>query len=416
MVSLGKLKMLKEWVMAASLANKHILLGVTGGVAAYKSADLARRLREAGADVRVVMTKSAKEFITPLTMQAVSGNPVHDDLFDRAAEAAMGHIELARWADLILVAPATADFIARLANGHADDLLTTLCLATKAKMAVAPAMNQVMWQAVQTQQNVAQLQSLSVAIFGPGIGDQACGEVGPGRMLEPTEIVSKASELFANDKLAGVRIVITAGPTHEPIDPVRFIANGSSGKMGYALAEAACEAGASVTLISGPVHLATPNKVNRINVITAQEMHDEVMRNIADCDIFLAVAAVADYRVERIAEQKIHKNADHLLLRLIRNPDIAAAVSALPNRPFVIGFAAETENVINNAKAKRARKNLDMIIANHVGYGVGIGSDENEVTVISHDRTVSLPRHTKSLLARQLMNLIATEYQQEVTT
>lgn len=394
--------------MTLFLANKRILLGVTGGIAAYKSADLVRRLREVGAVVRVVMTENAKRFITPLTMQAVSGFPVHDDLFDLQAEAAMGHIELARWADVIMVAPATADFMVRLANGNADDLLTTLCLATKAPIAIAPAMNQGMWKNTFTQENLQALKEKNIHIFGPGEGSQACGDVGMGRMLEPTEIVKNLSGIFANGALAGLNVVITAGPTHEAIDPVRFITNGSSGKMGYALAEAAREAGANVTLISGPVSLPPPAHMECIPVVSAVEMYDAVMRKIPNCDIFLAVAAVGDYRSQIVSKQKIHKDAAELELKLERNPDIVASVGELAKKPFIVGFAAETEEVIAQAQAKRKRKKMDVIIANDVSGGMG--GDDNAVTFVSAEKEVTMPSTSKHKLARQLMTMIADEF------
>lgn len=396
--------------MIQFLANKRILLGVTGSIAAYKSADLVRRLREAGAHVRVTMTENAKRFITPLTMQAVSGFPVHDELFDLAAEAAMGHIELARWADMIVVAPASADFMARLAKGNADDLLTTLCVATDAPIAIAPAMNQGMWKDEATQANLALLRQRGIHIIGPGEGNQACGDVGPGRMSEPLDIVARIDALFATGRLAGVKVLVTAGPTHEAIDPVRFITNGSSGKMGYALAAAAHEAGAVVTLVSGPVTLPTPTHIETLSVVSAQQMYEAVMRKIADYDIFLAVAAVGDYRCETIATQKLHKDETTMTLTLERNPDIAASVGQLPKRPFLVGFAAETENVVEQAKAKRQRKKMDMIIANRVAEGVGMGSDENEVSVITAHQETHLPAQPKRKLARQLITLIADEF------
>lgn len=395
---------------ALFLSNKRILLGVTGSIAAYKSPDLVRRLREGLAEVRVVMTENAKRFITPLTMQAVSGNPVHEELFDLHAEAAMGHIELARWADMIIIAPATADFMARLAIGQADDLLTTLCLATKAPIAIAPAMNQGMWKHTLTQDNLQALKQKQVAIYGPVAGSQACGDEGFGRMLDPIEIVKKMRANFATGCLAGLRVLVTAGPTHEAIDPVRFISNGSSGKMGYALAEAAREAGAKVTLVSGPVNITKPLEVEYISVISAQEMYAAVMRNIMEYDIFLSVAAVSDYRCHEIAEQKIHKKDAVMQLVLERNPDIVSTVSQLPKKPFIVGFAAETEKVIANAKAKRQQKRMDMIIANQVGDDIGMGSDENAVTVIGSQAEVTLPSTTKSKLARQLVDIIAKEY------
>lgn len=401
--------------MTLFLAKKQIVLGVTGSIAAYKSADLVRRLREVGAVVRVVMTENAERFITPLTMQAVSGYPVHQALFDIHAEAAMGHIELARFADLILVAPASADFMARLANGSADDLLTTICLATPAPIALAPAMNQGMWKHTSTQANLQVLQQKGVHILGTTEGSQACGDMGPGRMLEPKDIVAKISALFITGALAGLKVLVTAGPTHEAIDPVRFITNGSSGKMGYALAEAAQEAGAEVTLISGPVHLAKPQHLDVVSVVSAKDMYDQVMRNVADYDIFLAVAAVGDYRCQTIAKQKIHKDKATFALTLERNPDIVSGVGELPNKPFTVGFAAETEDVIEQAQAKRKRKNMDMIIANRVGEGLGMGSDDNAVTVIGPGLEQTFAMTSKRKLARQLITLIAKEYRKEKT-
>lgn len=393
-----------------SLTNKHILVGITGSIAAYKSADLVRRLREAGATVRVAMTQNAKRFITPLTMQAVSGNPVHDDLFDLQAEAAMGHIELARWADVVLIAPASASFMARLTHGIADDLLTTLCLATKAPIAIAPAMNQVMWENTLTQKNLQALVNQGIHIFGPAEGSQACGEVGFGRMLEPAEILPKLASIFTHGTMQGLRVLITAGPTHEAIDPVRFITNGSSGKMGYALAAAAKAAGADVTLVSGPVAIQKPADVKTISVTSAAEMHDAVMQKIPECDIFFAVAAVGDYRSETISSQKIHKDNHAMQLHLVRNPDIVASVAALSKRPFIVGFAAETEEVVKSAKQKLQQKKMDMIIANQVGGAMGMGSDENEVTVIHSQHEITLPRASKQKLAQQLIAMIAEAY------
>lgn len=399
--------------MTLHLNNKKILLGVTGSIAAYKSPDIVRRLREAGALVRVVMTQNAGRFITPLTLQAVSGFPVHDELFDLEAEAAMGHIELARWADLVLIAPATADFIARLANGQADDLLTSICLATKARIAIAPAMNQGMWSHASTQSNIAILNQKKMMIIGPAEGSQACGDVGLGRMLEPIDIVTQVSNVFESGVLSGKKVLITAGPTHEPFDPVRYLTNGSSGKMGYALAEAAYEAGASVTLVSGPVTLEEPEGVRCERVTTAQAMHAAVMRNIQEYDIFLAVAAVSDYRPQTQSEQKIHKSASELTVTLVRNPDIATEVGHLTPKPFIVGFAAETEKVVEQAAEKRKRKNMDLIIANRVGEGVGMGSNENAVTVIGDDFQQSLPLMTKTQLARELIPIIASQFNEK---
>jgi phosphopantothenoylcysteine decarboxylase/phosphopantothenate--cysteine ligase len=390
--------------MNNSLIHKHIIIGVTGGIAAYKIPDFIRRLRDAGAIVRVVMTENAKQFITPLTLQAVSGHPVHDDLFDLQAEAAMGHIELARWADAIVIAPASAGFIARLVNKDANNLLTTLCLATSAPIAIAPAMNQGMWKKVELQ--MAPLEQQGIHIFGPGEGSQACGDIGLGRMLEPLELVEKTAGLFQTGGLAGKKVMITAGPTHEPIDPVRFMTNGSSGKMGYALAIAAYEAGADVILISGPVKLAKPQGIPVRDVVTAEEMLAAVMQEIEGCDIFIGVAAVSDYRPKTIAMQKIPKQEMAMTLELTRNPDIIAAVASLPNRPIVIGFAAETNDVLEKAKVKMQTKKLDMIIANQVGAGRGMDSDENTVTVISKEGQTTFPLNSKERLARLLIDLI----------
>jgi len=361
-----------------TLTNKRVLLGVTGGIAAYKSADLVRRLREAGADVRVIMTDAACEFITELTMQAVSGHPVHRRLLDTEAEMGMSHIQLARWADVILVAPASADFLARLAQGRGDDLLTTVCLASGAPLAVAPAMNQQMWRNAATQANVATLRQRGVHVFGPGEGSQACGDTGPGRMLEPNVLVDLTTALFDHGALDGLHVVVTAGPTWEALDPVRGLTNKSSGKMGYAIAQAAIEAGARVTLVSGPVALAAPERVTFVSVVSAQEMHDAVHKRIDDADIFIGVAAVADYRPVRVAAAKIKKTAEHLTLELVRNPDILASVAALPRAPFTVGFAAETEYLEAAARAKLAAKNVDLICANLVaGTEGGFGADEN---------------------------------------
>lgn len=396
--------------MVQFLSNKNILLGVTGSIAAYKSADLVRRLREQGAVVRVVMTENAKRFITPLTMQAVSGNPIHEDLFDVRAEAAMGHIELARWADAIIVAPATADFVARLATGQADDLLTTLCLATEAPIALAPAMNQRMWKHTLTQTNLQALQQKAIQIFEPGEGSQACGDIGPGRMMEVLDIVKKVAGLFSNDFLSGINILITAGPTHETIDPIRYITNGSSGKMGYALAEAAREAGANVTLVSGPVHLTAPMHVKQIDVVSAEEMYHAVLNCVDDCDIFFSVAAVGDYRCETIAKEKIHKKTETLSLVLQRNPDILTEVAKRANRPFIVGFVAETENLLENAQLKKQQKNVDIMVANQVAHGRGMGSDENEVIVLTAACEINLPHASKHKIARELIKIIAEEF------
>ena len=391
------------------LVNKRILLGVTGGIAAYKSADLVRRLQDAGAEVRVVMTQGACEFITPLTMQALSGHPVHTDLLDPRAEAAMGHIELARWADLVLIAPASADFLARLAYGHGNDLLATLCLATGAPVAVAPAMNQQMWADQATQKNQLILQEKGIHIFGPGAGSQACGEVGPGRMQDPTEIIQQAAEVFDYELLTDKHLVITAGPTREPIDPVRYLTNKSSGKMGFALAQAAAEAGARVTLIAGPVALDTPNRVNRIDVVRAEDMHEASLKAVEEgCDIFIATAAVADYRPTVTADHKIKKSTEEIHLTLVKNPDIIAAVASHAKRPFTVGFAAETQDVIEYAQGKLKSKKLDMIATNDVsGTNVGFNSDNNALTVIWPGGHKVLPLAAKAQIAKQLIELIA---------
>ena len=392
------------------LSNKQIILGVTGGIAAYKSAELVRLLKGAGADVHVVMTQGGQEFITPLTMQALSGNPVHTTLLDPNAEAGMGHIELARWADLILIAPASADFIARLAQGLGDDLLTTLCLATNAPIAVAPAMNQAMWTDNNTQRNVKSLQSNNVVVMGPAHGEQACGDVGPGRMLEPAELTRLTANQFEYSSLTGQHVVITAGPTREPIDPVRYITNHSSGKMGYALAEAAIEAGAKVTLISGPVNLNTPARVTRINVSTAQEMYEAAIETAAQCDIFIASAAVADYTPVAVADQKIKQHTDSMTIELRPTIDIVASVAALEPKPFTVGFAAETQNIIGYAQSKLNKKKLNMIIANDVSVaGIGFNSDDNAATLIWPKGQLEIPKVSKRQLARTIIESISQQ-------
>lgn len=390
-----------------SLKNKNIVLGITGGIAAYKSAELTRMLIKEGAKVRVVMTEAAQAFITPLTLQALSGEPVRSELFDSAHEAAMGHIELARWADLILIAPATANLIAKLTHGRADDLLSTLCLATEAPIAVAPAMNQQMWQSDATQDNMKQLQARDVVILGPASGDQACGETGPGRMLEPAAILAHVNHEFTPQLLEGKRILITAGPTREPIDPVRYLSNRSSGKMGFAIATAAMQAGATVTLITGPVSLEISNTVNRINVETAENMHTQVIENIDCCDIFIATAAVSDYRPETMETQKIKKNANRLTLPLIRNPDILADVAGRSVKPFCVGFAAETQNLEHYARQKLNYKNLDMIVANPVDNGRGFDQDDNTLHVFWKNGDKAFATAPKKELARQLIAMIA---------
>jgi len=393
------------------LAGKKILLGITGGIAAYKSAILCRELKRLGADVRVVMTSSATRFITPLTLQALSGHPVHSDLFEAETDHGMGHIELARWADRIVIAPASANTIARLAHGQADDLLTTTVLASDAPLYLAPAMNKLMWLNLATQANIELLTCRDVKILGPADGDQACGERGQGRMLEPDQIAEHLQQQCENDLLAGKSIVITAGPTWEAIDPVRGITNHSSGKMGYALANALREAGASIRLISGPTALRPPNGVDCINITSAQEMADAVMASISTCDIFIGVAAVADYRPVSNAKQKIKKTEEKLTLTLVRNPDILAMVAALDDAPFTVGFAAETEEVAANAEKKLAAKGIDMIAANAVsGDNNAFNSDSNELTLIDRNGISHLGRCSKSLLAQKLTKEIARRY------
>ena len=392
-----------------SLANRHILLGVTGGIAAYKAAELARLLVKAGARVQVVMTRSAGEFIGAMTFQAITGKETRSDLFDSAHEAAMGHIELARWADLVIIAPATANFIALMARGAANDLLSTLCLATAAPVVVAPAMNRQMWSDPATQANIETLQDHGRSILGPAAGEQACGDVGPGRMLEPAEIFDAVNAMFSGGTLAGVKALVTAGPTREAIDPVRFIGNRSSGKMGFAIAQALEEQGAEVILVAGPSQLPAPPGVTRIDVESALEMHNAVMQRAADCDLFVATAAVADYRPETVASSKIKKTAESQEMRLVRNPDILADVAALASGPFTVGFAAETDNVVAYADEKRQRKCIDMIAANNVSSqcGGGFDSDENALHVLWEGGQQELPMTGKLRLARQLVELIS---------
>jgi phosphopantothenoylcysteine decarboxylase / phosphopantothenate---cysteine ligase len=391
-----------------------VLLGVTGGIAAYKSAELTRRLMERGADVQVVMTAGAREFVTPLTFQALSGRPVRTDLWDAAAEAAMGHIELARWPQRIVIAPATADFIARLAHGLADDLLSTLCLATDVPIVVVPAMNRLMWANAATQANVAALRQRGITIHGPAEGVQACGETGAGRMVEPHAIVdalfAQPQKCCINDVLRGRKVVVTAGPTRERIDPVRFITNRSSGKMGYAVAEAARDAGADVVIVSGPVNVPTPQGIRRVDVESAEQMMNAVQAELADTDIFIAAAAVSDYRMREVAAHKIKKTSEELSLQLARTPDILATVAAGSPRPFVVGFAAETQNVERNALAKLEGKKLDMIAANQVGEGLAFDCDDNALTVYWADGKRELARAPKCDLACALVDVIAERY------
>lgn len=404
------------------IPHKNIVLAVTGGIAAYKSAILVRRLKDYGFDVRVVMTHGAQAFITPLTFQALSGNPVHTELLDPAAEAGMGHIELARWADLLLVAPASCDTLAKFANGLADDLLSTVFLATKSPVWVAPAMNQQMWAAKATQRNLQTLVEDGVHVIMPDAGEQACGDVGLGRMPEPEEIARQVAGYFHQAQraiaekfglLAGKRVVITAGPTREAIDPVRYISNHSTGKMGFALAAACYAAGAQVTLIAGPVSLDTPNGVKRVNVASARQMLDISMDSLeTGCDIFIATAAVADYRVAEVAEHKIKKAGDELNVSLVKNPDIVATIAGQEKRPFMVGFAAETQNVEEYAAGKLVAKKLDMIACNDVSRAdIGFASDENAMMVFFaenyHMKKRELEKASKQEISQQLVEAIS---------
>jgi len=393
------------------LTSRHLLLGVTGGIAAYKAAELARLLVKAGAEVQVVMTQAATRFVAPLTFEALTGKPVHTDLFDSAHEAAMGHIELARWADLVVVAPATADFIARLAGGRADDLLTTLCAATKAPVAVAPAMNQQMWANAATQQNIKALQGHDKLIWGPAAGEQACGDVGPGRLFEAAQLFQLVCDHFSKGLFAGVRALVTAGPTHEALDPVRFIGNRSSGRMGFSIAQALVEEGAEVTLVAGPVSMETPRGVTRIDVESALQMYREVILKVLQCDLFVATAAVADYRPQKSAAEKIKKSSEQLTIELILNPDILANVAAFEDGPYTLGFAAETERLDEYAQQKRISKGVDMIAANLVGAEEGgFESEENALSVFWEGGQQQLPLTDKLRLARQLITLMSEQF------
>ena len=395
-----------------SLINKNILLGVTGGIAAYKAAEIVRHLKKSGSSVRVVMTKSAEEFITPLTLQALSGNRVSRELLDAEAEAAMGHIELAKWADGILIAPATANTLARLSSGRGDDLLSAITLAFEGPISLAPAMNQAMWRDARTQENLKKLIDKGYILCGPGSGEQACGDVGLGRMLEPLEIMEIFSDSFKEGMLSGKSVLITAGPTKEPIDPVRFITNRSSGKMGYSLAEAAIDAGAIVTLITGPVDIEPPMKCNTIPVETAKEMHEAVMHHVNKKDIYIGTAAVSDYRPARKNETKLKKDdkGSPLILELVENQDILKSVSELDERPFVVGFAAETNDLIKNAKTKFKNKGLDLVVANDVSdKSIGFDSDDNAVTLITKRRNLAIEKESKRKIAKKIIKLIAEE-------
>ncbi|WP_314721442.1 bifunctional phosphopantothenoylcysteine decarboxylase/phosphopantothenate--cysteine ligase CoaBC [Haemophilus pittmaniae] len=394
--------------------GKHIVVGITGGIAAYKTIELIRLLRKSDNEVRVVLTPAAAEFVTPLTLQAISGNAVAQSLLDPQAELAMGHIELAKWADAVVIAPASADFMARLTVGMANDLLSTICLATDAPILLAPAMNQQMYRQTITQQNVATLAKRGIHFIGPNNGFQACGDVGAGRMSEPAEIFEAIQSLFAiKQDLANLSIAITAGPTREAIDPVRYISNHSSGKMGFAIAEAFAKRGANVTLIAGPVNLATPKNVHRIDVTTAHEMWQVSLERAVKNHIFIGCAAVADYRVTEISDQKIKKTNDNdeLSLKLVKNPDIIASVAYLEqNRPFVVGFAAETQNVAGYAKDKLQRKNLDMICANDVSGGQVFGQDQNALHIFWKTGEKALPLTDKNKLAEILVSEIVEHY------
>ena len=391
-----------------SLSNKRIILGVTGGIAAYKSAEVVRRLQDRGAEVRVVMTPGAEEFLRPLTMQALSGHPVHTGLLDEKAEAGMGHIELARWADLLLIAPASADFIANMVHGRADSLLAAIYLATPAKVAIAPAMNQAMWSHSASVENINNLTRRGVTIIGPESGSQACGDIGPGRMEQPDSIIEQASSLFNSGVLQGKKVVITAGPTREALDPVRYISNHSSGKMGYALAAAAIEAGADVTLISGPVALSIPEKCQGILVMSADEMQQAALEFAEGADIFIATAAVADYKAASIASEKIKSGDDKMTISLEKNPDIVSSVASTFEDLFVIGFAAESNDVETYAKGKLEQKHLDAIVANDISRAdIGFNSDDNEVSWIDTDSTIVFSKRSKAQLARDLVAQIA---------
>lgn len=394
----------------SGLAGRRILLGVTGGIAAYKSAELVRRLKEIGAEVQVVMTAGAQQFVTPRTFAALSGRPVREDLWDAAAELSMGHIELARWADAIVIAPASADFIARLTQGRADDLLTTLCLAAKAPLFVAPAMNQQMWANKATQDNLKRLHKRGAKLLAPGFGNQACGDVGPGRLMEPTQIRDQLLAHFQTGPLSGVKTVVTAGPTREPLDPVRVLTNRSSGKMGFAVAQALSGLGAQVTLIAGPVTLPTPSGVHRIDVETAAQMHKAALKAADDAQLFVGAAAVADYRPAKAAAQKIKKKDASLALPLERTRDILADVRARHAKLFMVGFAAETENLAANARGKLKNKRLDMVAGNLVGNGRAFDRDDNELHVYWKSGHKALGRDSKDNLARSLATLIAKRF------
>jgi phosphopantothenoylcysteine decarboxylase/phosphopantothenate--cysteine ligase len=394
----------------SSLSQKRIILGITGGIAAYKSAEITRRLQDEGAEVRVVMSESAQEFIRPLTLQALSGNPVHTDLLDPEAEAAMGHIELARWADIVLIAPATANFVATLNQGSANDLMSSICLATTAPVMIAPAMNQAMWSNSASQQNIESLKKREVIILEPDNGIQACGDVGPGRLPQPEAIVQQVASVFKTGEMTGKKVVITAGPTREAIDPVRYISNHSSGKMGYAIADAMIDAGAEVTLISGPVSLKQPDRCTLVSVTSAHEMLEAATKAVQGIDIFISAAAVADYYITESSDQKIKKKSDKMTLNLAKTPDIVSIVKENNPKLFVLGFAAETQNVEQYAREKLANKNLDAIIANDVSReDIGFNSDDNEALWVEQESTHHFSKCNKAQLARDLVALLATK-------
>jgi phosphopantothenoylcysteine decarboxylase/phosphopantothenate--cysteine ligase len=394
----------------SSLSQKRIILGITGGIAAYKSAEITRRLQDEGAEVRVVMSESAQEFIRPLTLQALSGNPVHTDLLDPEAEAAMGHIELARWADLVLIAPATANFVAKLNQGSANDLMSSICLATTAPLMIAPAMNQAMWSNSASQQNIESLKQREVIILEPDNGIQACGDVGPGRLPQPETIVQQVASVFKTGEMTGKKVIITAGPTREAIDPVRYISNHSSGKMGYAIADAMIDAGAEVTLISGPVSLKQPDRCTLVSVTSAHEMLEAATEAAQGTDIFISAAAVADYYITETSDQKIKKKSDKMTLNLAKTPDIVSIVKENNPKLFVLGFAAETQKVEQYAREKLARKDLDAIIANDVSReDIGFNSDDNEVLWVEKESTHHFSKCNKAQLARDLVALLATK-------
>ncbi len=386
-----------------NLAEKKILLGICGGIAAYKACELIRMLRDNGAEVQVVVTSHAKQFITALTLETLSGKAVYSDLFEHGFESSLGHIQLARWADVILIAPASANFLARLSHGMADDLLSTLCLATSAPIVLAPAMNKYMWQNVVTQHNVDTLKKRGLYFIGPGEGEQACGDIGLGRMVEPRELLDGLKSFFIEPIFQGKKVIVTAGPTREAIDPVRYISNRSSGKMGYAVAQAMARAGAEVLLISGLTALDCPFGVNRIQVVSAGDMHEAVMQNLP-CDLFIGVAAVSDYRSETYHAAKIKRNSDELLLKLIKNPDILSAVERTQPRPFMVGFCAETDNHLNNAQEKLQKKNIDMLVLNPVENNQSFDVDHCQAIILTQDgQKIELPELNKLELAQQLI-------------